>query len=75
MIENELPERMWLDLQLVEPVGISDKVHSRNFMIEFAIVSEYELEAAWLRALHLVIMAEFLDHYKCLAVILVTGTL
>jgi hypothetical protein len=44
-------------------------------MIEFAIVSKYELEAAWLGALHLVIMAEFLDHYKCLAVILVAGTL
>jgi hypothetical protein len=44
-------------------------------MVEFAIVSEYKLETAWLGALHLAVMAEFLDYYKCFAVILVTGTL
>jgi hypothetical protein len=44
-------------------------------MVEFAIVSECELEAAWLKALHLAVIAEFLNHYKCLAMILVTGTL
>jgi hypothetical protein len=44
-------------------------------MVEFAIVSKYELEMAWLRAFYLAIMAEFLDYYKCLAVIFVTGTL
>jgi hypothetical protein len=44
-------------------------------MVEFAIVSKCEFEAAWLGAFHLVVMAEFLDYYKCLAVILVTGTL
>jgi hypothetical protein len=44
-------------------------------MVEFAIVSKYEFKAAWLKAFHLVVMAEFLDHYKCLAVILMTGTL
>jgi hypothetical protein len=44
-------------------------------MIEFAIVSEYELEAAWFGVFHLAVMAELLDYYKCLAVILVTGTL
>jgi hypothetical protein len=44
-------------------------------MIEFAIVSKCEFEAAWLGAFHLAVMAELLDHYKCLAVILVTGTL
>jgi hypothetical protein len=44
-------------------------------MIEFAIVSEYEFEAAWFRAFHLAVIAEFLDYYKCLAMILVTGTL
>jgi hypothetical protein len=43
-------------------------------MVEFAIVSEYKLKAAWLGALHLAVMAELLDYYKCLAVILVTGT-
>jgi hypothetical protein len=43
-------------------------------MVEFAIVSKYELKTAWLRAFHLAVMAEFLDYYKCLAVILVTGT-
>jgi hypothetical protein len=44
-------------------------------MVEFAIVSEYEFEAAWLGAFYLAVMAELFDHYKCLAVILVTGTL
>jgi hypothetical protein len=44
-------------------------------MIEFAIVLKYELKAAWLKALHLAIIAEFLDYYKCFAMILVTGTL
>jgi hypothetical protein len=44
-------------------------------MVEFAIVSEYKLKAAWLKAFYLAIMAEFLDHYKCFAVIFVTGTL
>jgi hypothetical protein len=44
-------------------------------MVKFAIVSEYEFEAAWLGVFHLAIMAELFDHYKCLAMILVTGTL
>jgi hypothetical protein len=44
-------------------------------MVELAIVSEYKLEAAWLKALHLAVMAEFLDYYKCFAIILVIGTL
>jgi hypothetical protein len=44
-------------------------------MVEFAIVSKYKLEAAWLGAFYLVIMAEFLDYYKCLTIILITGTL
>jgi hypothetical protein len=44
-------------------------------MVEFAIVSEYELEAAWLGAFYLAVMAEFFDYYKCLAVIFVTSTL
>jgi hypothetical protein len=44
-------------------------------MVEFAIVSEYEFETAWLKVFHLAVMAELLDHYKCLAMILVTGTL
>jgi hypothetical protein len=44
-------------------------------MVEFAIVSEYEFEVAWFGAFYLAIMAEFLDYYKCLAMILVTGTL
>jgi hypothetical protein len=44
-------------------------------MVEFAIVSEYKLEVTWLGALYLAIMAELLDHYKCLAMILVIGTL
>jgi hypothetical protein len=44
-------------------------------MVEFAIVSEYEFEAAWLGAFHLAVMAEFFDYYKCLAMILVIGTL
>jgi hypothetical protein len=30
MVENELPEKMWLDLQLVGPVGISGKAHPRK---------------------------------------------
>jgi hypothetical protein len=44
-------------------------------MVEFAIVSECEFEAAWLGVFHLAVMAELLDYYKCLAVIFVTGTL
>jgi hypothetical protein len=44
-------------------------------MVEFAIVSEYEFEAAWLGVFHLAVIAEFLDYYKCFVVILVTGTL
>jgi hypothetical protein len=44
-------------------------------MVEFAIISKYELETAWLGAFHLAIIAELLDYYKCLAVILMTGTL
>jgi hypothetical protein len=44
-------------------------------MVEFAIVSEYKFEIAWLGVFHLAVIAELLDHYKCLAVILMTGTL
>jgi hypothetical protein len=30
MVENELPERMWLNLQLIKPIGLSGKAHSRK---------------------------------------------
>jgi hypothetical protein len=44
-------------------------------MVEFAIISECELEAAWLKAFYLAVIIKLLDYYKCLAMILVTGTL
>jgi hypothetical protein len=44
-------------------------------MVEYAIVSKCEFEVAWLGAFYLAVIAELLDYYKCLAVILITGTL
>jgi hypothetical protein len=57
--------------------GAADQIKyvNNDFVVEFAIVPKYEFKTLGLRTVHLILVAEFLDFFELIPMLLVASAL